>query len=105
MNRLTMDVGKRFPEITGASSDAFASELAQISNAGNDFTELVLDFEGTSIMSSMAMGTIFSTHQKLASQGKNLIIINASERVKRLLQMVNIAHLLVLDIVPKSMDE
>ena len=105
MTRLTMDVGKRFPEITGAASDAFASELAQIGGSGNDFKELILDFEGTNIISSMAMGTIFATYQKLTSQGKNLIIVNASERVKRLLRMVNMAHLLALDITPKSPDD
>ena len=105
MSRLTMDVGKRFPEITGAASDAFASELAQVGGPGNDFKELILDFEGTSIISSMAMGTIFATYQKLTSQGKNLVIVNASERVKRLLRMVNMAHLLALDITPKTPGE
>ena len=96
--RFTMDVGKRFPEITGAASDAFASELSQVVGREDGFNELILDFEGTNIISSMAMGTIFATYQKLTSQGKSLIIVNASERVKRLLRMVNMAHLLALDI-------
>lgn len=91
--QLVLETGKKYPEITGPASDAFASELNKICATGY-FTELVLDFEGTRILSSMAMGTLFAVYQKLKEQGKNLRIINASEKVTHLLRMVNMADIL-----------
>lgn len=91
--RLVLDIGKRYPEITGPISDAFAAEMNQVVASG-DFTELVLDFNGTKIISSMAMGAIFQTYQKLKEQGKKLQIIHASEKVTHLLRMVNMAEIL-----------
>jgi anti-anti-sigma factor len=91
---LVLDIGKKYPEITGPISDAFASELNKAVSSG-DFTELVLDFNGTKIISSMAMGTIFAAYQKLNEQGRKLQIINASEKVTRLLHMVNMADILM----------
>lgn len=92
--RLVLDIGKKFPEITGPISDAFAAELTQACNNA-DFEELVLDFQGTKIISSMAMGTIFAIYQKLREQGKSMHIINASEKVTHLLRMVNMAEILM----------
>lgn len=92
--RLILDIGKKYPEITGPISDAFAAEMNQVVSSG-DFTELVLDFNGTKIISSMAMGAIFQTYQKLKEQGKKLQIINASEKVTHLLRMVNMAEILM----------
>ncbi len=91
--RLVLEIGKKYPEITGPLSDAFASELYSVCDNG-DFTELVLDFSGTKIISSMAMGTIFAVFQKLKQQGKRLKIINASDKVTHLLRMVNMTELL-----------
>lgn len=92
--RLVLDIGKKFPEITGPISDAFAEELKKAVEGG-DFEELVLDFKGTRIISSMAMGTIFTVYQKLKESGKTLQIINASEKVTHLLRMVNMAEILI----------
>lgn len=92
--RLILNIGKKYPEITGPISDAFAAEMNQVVSSG-DFTELVLDFNGTKIISSMAMGAIFQTYQKLKEQGKKLQIINASEKVTHLLRMVNMAEILM----------
>lgn len=91
--RLVLNIGKKYPEITGPISDAFASELNEACSNGN-FTELILDFQGTKIISSMAMGSIFAIYQKLREQGKPLKIINASEKVTHLLRMVNMADIL-----------
>jgi Anti-anti-sigma regulatory factor (antagonist of anti-sigma factor) len=91
--RLVIDIGKKYPEITGPISDAFAAEMNKVV-LGSDFEELVLDFNGTKIISSMAMGTIFSVYQKLKEQGKRMQIINASEKVTHLLRMVNMAEIL-----------
>jgi len=92
--RLVLDIGKKYPEITGPISDAFADELNSACSDA-DFSELVLDFKGTKIISSMAMGTIFAIYQKLREQGKALYIVNASEKVTHLLRMVNMAELLL----------
>ncbi len=92
--RQVLDIGSRYPEITGPFSDAFAAELNKACTKG-DFNELVLDFNGTKVISSMAMGTIFAVYQKLREQGKTIQIINASDKVKHLLRMVNMAELLM----------
>lgn len=92
--RLVLDIGKKYPEITGPISDAFAAEINQVASKG-DFTELVLDFSGTKIISSMAMGTLFAVKEKLAQSGKSLQIVNASEKVVHLLRMVNMSDILV----------
>lgn len=92
--RLVVEIGKKYPEITGPMSDAFAAELQKIVSAG-DFTELVLDFEGTKVISSMAMGTLFQVHQKLRDQGKPFHLVNASDKVTHLLRMVNMTEILM----------
>lgn len=92
--RLVLDIGKKYPEITGLISDAFAAELNKVVASG-DFEELVLDFAGTKILSSMAMGALFQTHQKLKDQGKTMAIIHASDKVTHLLRMVNMADILM----------
>lgn len=92
--RLVVEIGKKYPEITGPISDAFAAELQRIVSTG-DFTELVLDFEGTKVISSMAMGTLFQVYQKLRDQGKPFRLINASDKVTHLLRMVNMAEILM----------
>lgn len=92
--RLVLEIGKKYPEITGPVSDAFAAELNKAAQDA-DFTELVLDFDGTKIISSMAMGTIFAIYQKLREQGKSLQITNASDKVTHLLRMVNMADILM----------
>lgn len=93
--RVTLEIGKQFPEITGIASDTFASELMKAEDS--EFTEIILDFAGTETISSMAMGSIFATHQKLTEQGRKLVIVNASDKIKRLLRMVNMANLLDMD--------
>ncbi len=93
MSQLILDIGKRYPEITGPISDAFAAEVNNVVVNG-DFSELVLDFSGTRIVSSMAMGTLFSVYQKLRDDGKALRVVNASEKVRHLLKMVNLSEIL-----------
>ncbi len=94
--RLVLDVGKKYPEITGPMSDAFAHELHEVADH-SEFEELVLDFKGTKVLSSMAMGAIFREYNSLKDQGRRLQIINASQKVTHLLRMVNMADLLIRD--------
>lgn len=93
--RLVLEIGKKYPEITGLASDSFAAELKEVSTK-DEFSELVLDLKGTRMISSMAMGTIFAISQKLSEQGRTLRIINPSDKVANLLRMVNMADLINL---------
>ncbi len=91
--QMLLQIGKKYPEIIGPMSDAFSTELnAALENS--DFSELVLDFKGTKTISSMAMGALFSTNEKLKKSGKSMTIINAGEKVAHLLHMVNMDNLL-----------
>lgn len=90
--KVTLEIGKQFPDITGSASDAFAAELMKAEDS--EYEEVILDFDGTGSISSMAMGSIFATHQKMAEQGRQLTIVNAVDKIKRLLRMVNMAHIL-----------
>ncbi len=98
--RITLEIGKQFPEITGSAADAFAAELMKAEDSR--FTEVVLDFAGAETISSLAMGSIFAVHQKMAETGRKLMIINASEKIKRLLRMVNMAHLMLDEVPPEK---
>ncbi len=91
---LTVDIGMKYPQITGPMADAFAAELEKLV-ASADFTGLVLDFQGTQVLSSMAIASLFSAHQKLKEQKRSLKIINVSDRVRHLLRMVNMADILM----------
>lgn len=91
---LVLNIGRKYLEITGPHSDAFAKELWETVEAAG-FDELVLDFTGTQIISTMAMGTIISARQKLREQNRDLRIANASEKVIRLLRAVNIEDILI----------
>lgn len=91
---LILEIGKKYPEITGPTSDAFTRELYDALQRG-DFDTLTLDFQGTRIINSMAMGSIFAAYQKLRDKGKKLHIVNASEKVVHLLRMVNMADILL----------
>ncbi len=91
--RLLLDVGKKYPEITGPISDEFAAELKKAVGSG-EYSVLVLDLRGTKTISSMAMGAIFSVYQELKHEGRDLEVINASEKVSHLLRMVNMGNIL-----------
>lgn len=90
--RLTLDIGKKYPEITGPLSDAFTEDLNR-ALASRDFSELVLDFRGTRVISSVAMGALFAAHQKLKEQGKSMQVVNASDKVTHVLRMMNMSEL------------
>lgn len=92
--RLVVDIGKKYPQITGPMADAFAAELDTLVGS-TEFTELVLDLQGTRLLSSMAIAALFSAYQKLKEQKRRMQIINASDRVTHLLRMVNMADILM----------
>lgn len=90
--KIKLDIGKDFPEITGGNADDFAKELLKIEES--DYQEVVLDFTDTRAISSMAMGSLFATYQKLASQNRTIKIVNPNESIARLLKLVNMHDLL-----------
>ena len=90
--RIELDIGKEFPEITGSNADEFAKELMKIEDS--DYKEVILDFSSTRSISSMAMGSLFATYQKLASQNRKIRIVNPNENIVRLLRIVNMHDLL-----------
>lgn len=90
--RIELDIGKEFPEITGSNADEFAKELMKIEDS--DYKEVILDFSSTRSISSMAMGSLFATYQKLASQNRKIKIVNPNENIIRLLRIVNMHDLL-----------
>jgi anti-sigma B factor antagonist len=90
--QVRLDVGNQFKEITGDTADEFAQELLRMEDS--DFEEIVLDFDGTEYMNSMAMGSIFATYQKLSEQNRKLKIINVNDKIFRLLRMANLTGIL-----------
>ncbi|MDR0361688.1 MAG: STAS domain-containing protein [Planctomycetota bacterium] len=91
---LVLEIGSKFPEISGPVSDTFANYLNTVCEK-EDFNELVLDLGGTRMISSMAMGSIFAVYQRLHEKGKTLRVVNASDKVTHLLRMVNLADILL----------
>ncbi|MFH0910838.1 MAG: STAS domain-containing protein [Planctomycetota bacterium] len=85
-------IGVRFPQIVGEDNEKFMAELARAE--ASDYDEIVLDFEGTDQVNSLALGTIFTSYQKLASQGRRLKLIHVNDRIRRLLQIANLAHVI-----------
>ena len=69
--------------------DQFSEKLIRLADAG--FPEIVIDLGAVRTISSLALGTIVSTHRKMASAGNRLAVTNLSEDFQRL---VNAAGLL-----------
>lgn len=87
-------MGEEFQEITGNKADSFSKFLWGIEEDATE--DIILDFAGVTAISSIAMGSLFAVYQKMMEDGKKLIIINASEKIMRLLQMVNMAQVIGL---------
>lgn len=85
-------VGKKYPEITGERADSFSRDLTEFeqSLAG----DIVLDFTGVTAISSIAMGSLFASYQKLMEEGRKLVIVNTCDKISRLLRMVNMAQVI-----------
>ena len=92
MKKIIMDVGEKYPDITGSTAQAFIDELLKLEKSSYD--EIVLDFKDTTSISSMAMGTLYSTYHTLANQKRSLKIINPSTNVSRLLSLVNMNEIM-----------
>lgn len=91
--QVTFTVGHKFPRVSGAASDEFAAELLRLEDS--DFEEIILDFDGTEYINSMAMGSIFATYQHLREQGRSLRLVNVNESIQRLFRVANLNDLLL----------
>ena len=92
MKKVVMDVGEKYPEITGSRAQAFINDLLSLEKSQYD--EIILDFKDTSSISSIAMGTLYSTFQTLSSQKRSIRIINPTHNVSRLLKLVNMCDII-----------
>lgn len=87
-----MDVGEKYPDITGPTAEAFIDELIRLESSPYD--EIILDFKDTTSISSMAMGTLYSTYQALLEQNRSIHVVNPSSNVSRLLHLVNMSDII-----------
>lgn len=92
MKSLTINIGNKYPEITGPAVDVFVKELTRIEES--EYAEVILDFSGTVTISSIAIGSLYSTYKTLEAQNRRLRILNPGENVLRLLQLINMTEML-----------
>ena len=92
MEKLTLNIGKKFPEITGPAVEVFVKELAKIEDS--EYQEVILDFSKTNAISSIAMGSLYSTFRALQKQNRKLKIVNPNDNILRLLQLINMTDML-----------
>ncbi len=85
-------VGKKYPEITGDRADTFSRDLDEFEKSLSG--DILLDFTDVTAISSIAMGSLFATYQKLMEEGRKLTIINTCDKISRLLRMVNMAQVI-----------
>ncbi len=62
--------------------DQFAEKLTRLVDAG--FSEVVVDLGAVRSVSSLALGSLVATSQKMASAGNRLVVTNLSEDLRRL---------------------
>jgi anti-anti-sigma factor len=75
-----------------SSWDDFADKLLRLVDAG--FQEVVIDFRQIRRISSLALGTIVSSHQKMNAAGRTLAITNLSPELKEMFQGFKLLGLL-----------
>lgn len=63
--------------------DDFSAKLIKLVDSG--FSEIEVDMKNVTHISSMALGSIVASHQKMASAGRKLVISNLNEEMKKLM--------------------
>ncbi len=92
MNKVVLAVGEKYQSITGNSAQEFINDLLALEKSPYD--EIVLDFKDTDSISSMAMGSLYSTYQTLTSQNRSIKIVNPSSNVSRLFKLINMGEII-----------
>lgn len=80
-------------DISGLSNwDEFSAKLLKLVDSG--FSEITIDFQSVKKISSLALGTIVASHQKMSSAGKRLVLANLSDDLKKLLGETNVLSMM-----------
>lgn len=69
--------------------DEFTEKLTKLVDAG--YSEITVDLAKVSKMSSLALGTIVASHQRMESAGRELVLVNLSEDMRNMVQATGIA--------------
>lgn len=75
--------------------DHFSERLTRLVDAG--FPEIIIDFGAVRSISSLALGTIVATHQKMASAGRRLVVTNLREELKRLVTETKLLGIVTIE--------
>jgi len=75
--------------------DTFSAELTKL--VDSDVEEIALDMENVTRISSLALGSIVATHQKMAGEGRRLVVANIGEELKKLFRATKVLDLLNLE--------
>lgn len=71
-----------------ASWDEFTKRLMALVDAG--FPVIEIDFRNTKRMSSLALGAIVSSDQRMRTAGRSLVLTNINNELKVLLERTNV---------------
>ena len=63
--------------------DEFSEKLMKLVDSG--FSEIIIDLKNVKKLSSLALGAIVASHQKMSSAGRKLVITNVGDELKKLL--------------------
>lgn len=63
--------------------DEFSEKLTKLVDSG--FSEITVDLQDVKKISSLALGAIVASHQKMSSAGRRLVISNVGDDLKKLL--------------------
>ena len=85
-------VKEKYSDITGSKANEFGRDLNYLEK--NVAGDLKLDLEGINNISSIGMGTLFATYKKMQDDGRKLSVVNAGDRNKHMLQMLNMSQVL-----------
>ncbi|MFH1672794.1 MAG: STAS domain-containing protein [Pseudomonadota bacterium] len=62
--------------------DEFSEKLTKLVDSG--FSEITIDLQDVKKISSLALGAIVASHQKMSSAGRRLVVSNIGDDLKRL---------------------
>ncbi|MBN2332094.1 MAG: STAS domain-containing protein [Deltaproteobacteria bacterium] len=76
------------------SWDEFSKKLLALIDA--DFSHIILDLEQVEHMNSSTIGTIISSHTKMAEAGRQLSLINLNNNLADLLKHMRLTEILTI---------
>jgi anti-anti-sigma factor len=79
--------------VTGSDTDLRAARKYLEENG---ISKAVIDFGGVPYIDSTGLGFVVELHKSLASRGGQLLLANANERIREVLQLTRIAEIVPL---------